>query len=55
MNVPFSGRFGWSIRSRPQGALVWVAVEWTFWFCSTEATAGSAASRLAPVLLSWAA
>ncbi len=55
MYVPFSGRSGWSIRSSPQGASVWVAVERTLRSCSTEATAGSAASRSARAPLSWAA
>ncbi len=36
------------MRSRPQGALDWVvSASCTRWFCSTEATDGSAASLLA--------
>ncbi len=36
------------MRSRPHdGGLFWVSIAWTVWFCSTNATDGSAAIRAA--------
>jgi hypothetical protein len=45
--VVLSGRFRWSIRSRPQVALFCVAASWISWFCSTYATSELAARRFA--------